>query len=97
MLFRNNSALLYSLRGTKYVVCPLVYGKTIKIIEKIEPNAKISVDGAALPFPTNLSDEPLRAYLSDYGSVGLVQGIEHTYDHFCHLVRSGKIGSDAFA
>ena len=87
-----NEARVFDINGVIATV-----EESIKVIQKIEPNAQITIEGAPLPFPTNLSDEPLRAYLGDYGSVNLVQGIEHTYDSFCKLVRSGKIGPDSFA
>ena len=87
-----NEARVFDINGVIATV-----EESIKVIHKIEPNAQITIEGAPLPFPTTLSDEPLRAYLGDYGSVNLVQGIEHTYDSFCKLVRSGKIGPDSFA
>ncbi|MDA0238307.1 MAG: NAD-dependent epimerase/dehydratase family protein [Proteobacteria bacterium] len=87
-----NEARVFDINGATATV-----EEGINILKKIEPKAEISLEGAALPFPSNLSDEPLRAYLGDYGSVDLVRGIQHTYDNFCQLVTSGKIGPDAFA
>ncbi|MBA4739659.1 MAG: SDR family oxidoreductase [Burkholderiales bacterium] len=71
--------------------------ESIAKIEAIAPNSKISVEGSPLPFPTDLSDQPLRDYLGDYGSVGLTKGIAHTYEHFCRLIDLGKLEPDAFA
>jgi len=44
-----------------------------------------------LPFPMNLSDEPVRAYLGNYGSVPLEAGIKSTYDAFRVLLQRGLL------
>jgi nucleoside-diphosphate-sugar epimerase len=71
--------------------------ESIKKIEAIAPNSNIDAEGSALPFPTNLSDQPLRDYLGDYGSVDLDHGIEHTYKDFCRLISLGKLDSESVA
>ena len=70
--------------------------ESIEKIEAIAPDSKIRAEGSALPFPTNLTDQPLRDYLGDYGSVDLTQGITHTYENFCRLITLGKIGNESF-
>jgi len=71
--------------------------ESIEKIEAIAPNSKIDAEGSALPFPTDLSDQPLRDYLGDYGSVDLDHGIKHTYENFCRLINLGKLDSQSIA
>jgi nucleoside-diphosphate-sugar epimerase len=71
--------------------------ESIEKIEAIAPNSKIDTEGSTLPFPTDLSDQPLRDYLGDYGSVELDHGIKHTYENFCRLINLGKLGSQSIA
>jgi hypothetical protein len=68
---------------------------SLKKIQAMAPESDINAEGSALPFPTDLSDEPLRAYLGDYGSVELDEGIESTYKNFCKLVDEGILSPDA--
>ena len=68
---------------------------SLKKIQAMAPESNINAEGSALPFPTDLSDEPLRAYLGDYGSVELDDGIESTYKNFCKLVDEGTLSPDA--
>tara|TARA_B100000686_G_scaffold342408_1_gene421501 strand:- start:9933 stop:10916 length:984 start_codon:yes stop_codon:yes gene_type:complete len=68
---------------------------TIKIINKIKPNSQITSSGSQMPFPSQLSDEPLRNHLKkrigDYGKINTITMIEETIKAFEILIQSGKI------
>ena len=65
--------------------------KWVEIINKIQPNAKISINGDPLPFPFDFSDKPLRKHIGDYGFVDLEFGMLQTYNAFQELLSKGKI------
>jgi nucleoside-diphosphate-sugar epimerase len=69
--------------------------ETIKMINKIKPNANITSSGSEMPFPSKLSDIPLREHLksrvSDYGSINTKTMISETITAFEKLIQSGKI------
>ena len=61
------------------------------LVREIAPNAKLTIEGNELPFPAELSDEPIRDYLGDIGHMPLEEGIRVTYDGFQALLRNGVI------
>ena len=61
---------------------------------KIEPKAKISVEGKSMPFPFNFSDKPLRKYIGNYEQVDLEIGINETFLSFKNLVSKGMISTN---
>ena len=65
--------------------------ESITSLKKIAPSAMITYSGSALPFPMELSDEPVRAYLGDYGSVPLEAGIRATFLAFQDLLARGLL------
>jgi nucleoside-diphosphate-sugar epimerase len=67
----------------------------LEIIRGVAPGAQLAVAGEALPFPADLSDEPIRRFLGDYGPVPLDQGIETTYAAFRRLLAAGALSADA--
>ena len=69
----------------------------LELIRKLAPEAKLSISGEALPFPADLSDEPIQAYLGDYGPVPLLDGIRETYATFRRLLAEGRLSADALA
>lgn len=69
----------------------------LEILRGIAPGAELAMDGDPLPFPADLSDEPIRSYLGDYGPVPLEDGIRATYDAFRHLLATGALSPDAVA
>lgn len=69
----------------------------LDIVRSLAPGAQLDIAGEALPFPTDLSDEPVRAYLGDYGQVSLEDGIRETYEAFRDLLAAGKLSPDAVA
>ena len=65
----------------------------LKILKQIAPSAKVTSSGQALAFPMHLPDEPLRAFLGDYGRVPLEEGIRETYEAFRSLVARGVLAA----
>jgi nucleoside-diphosphate-sugar epimerase len=63
----------------------------LKILRQIAPQAAITSSGQALAFPMHLPDGPLRAFLGDYGSATLAEGIRETYDAFRALLDTSRI------
>jgi nucleoside-diphosphate-sugar epimerase len=67
------------------------------IIRRLAPDAQLQVAGEALPFPADLSDEPVQRHLGDYGPVPLEEGIAETYQDFRRLLAGGSLSPDAVA
>ena len=65
------------------------------MIKEIKPNAKITSSGSEMPFPSKLSDIPLREHLkeriNDYGSIDTKTMISETIKAFEILIQAGKI------
>lgn len=87
-----NEAPVFDINGV-----PTSVEAWLEILQRIQPQARVTVDGAALPFPADLSDEPLRAYLGDYGSVDLEDGITQTFEAFRKLLARGALSADGVA
>ena len=69
----------------------------LEIVRALAPRARLDIEGEPLPFPADLSDEPIREYLGDYGPVPLEDGIEETYDAFRRLLAAGTLSPAAVA
>jgi nucleoside-diphosphate-sugar epimerase len=69
----------------------------LRILKQLAPLAAISSSGQPLAFPMHLPDEPLRAYLGDYGSMPRDEGIRETYETFRSLIRRGMLALPAAA
>jgi nucleoside-diphosphate-sugar epimerase len=65
----------------------------LRILKQIAPSAAVTSSGQPLAFPMHLPDEPLRAYLGDYGGATLAEGIRETYDAFRSLVARGMLSA----
>ena len=65
------------------------------IIRGLAPDAQLKVAGDALPFPAELSDEPVQRHLGDYGPVPLEEGIQETFEDFRRLLAAGALSPDA--
>ena len=70
---------------------------SVELIRKIAPEAKIDISGEPLPFPMALSDQPVRNYLGDYGSISIEDGIRQTHEIFGSLLAKGLISADNLA
>jgi nucleoside-diphosphate-sugar epimerase len=68
--------------------------QSVALIRKCAPDAKIEVSGEALPFPMALSDQPVRGFLGDYGSISMEEGIRQTHEVFTALLAKGLISAD---
>jgi nucleoside-diphosphate-sugar epimerase len=69
----------------------------LEILRAIAPDAQLSMSGAELPFPADLSDAEVQSYLGDYGPVPLRDGIRATYDAFKQLLARGALTPDVVA
>ena len=84
-----DEALMFDHNGV-----PCTVKAWVDLIRKIEPSAKISIEGKALPFPAELSDDPIRDYLGDFGHLSLGEGIKATFDSFQTMLRNDVISAD---
>ena len=71
--------------------------QSVDLLKKIVPGATIQIAGEALPFPMALSDQPVRNYLGDYGSIALEDGIRQTYEVFQSLLAKNLVSADSVA
>jgi nucleoside-diphosphate-sugar epimerase len=69
----------------------------LEMLRDLAPEARLDVAGEALPFPADLSDAPVRAYLGDYGAVPLKQGVQETLQAFRRLLDRGLLSATAVA
>jgi nucleoside-diphosphate-sugar epimerase len=76
---------------------PTTVAAWLDIVRALAPGAQLNVAGDPLPFPADLSDEPIRQYLGDYGPVPLEEGIEETYAAFRRLLAAGALSPEAVA
>ena len=63
----------------------------VELIEKLQPGAQTAATGDPLPFPPDLSDEPIRAYLGNYPSISLAEGLTDTHRAFTQLKAEGRL------
>lgn len=82
-------AVVFDINGV-----PSTVEDSLGIIKKVAPESDINANGTSLPFPMDLSDEPLRAYLGDYGQMPLDEGITQTYSVFRSLLEKGLISAE---
>jgi nucleoside-diphosphate-sugar epimerase len=75
---------------------PTTVAEWLEIVRALAPGARLDIAGDPLPFPADLSDEPIREYLGDYGPVPLEEGIEATYA-FRRLLAAGALSPQAVA
>lgn len=68
--------------------------QSVELLRKIAPEARIQIAGEALPFPMALSDHPVRAFLGDYGSLTIEDGIRQTYETFKSLLKKGLLTAE---
>jgi hypothetical protein len=65
----------------------------LRILNELAPSAAITCSGQPLAFPMHLPDQPLRAYLGEYGSISLAQGIRQTFEAFRSLLQRGLVSA----
>ena len=74
---------------------PSTVEQSLELLKKIAPAMQVGWSGDALPFPMDLSDEPVRSFLGNYGSVPIEAGIEGTYKAFRALLARGAIKAES--
>ncbi|MGI9437436.1 MAG: NAD-dependent epimerase/dehydratase family protein [Geminicoccaceae bacterium] len=67
----------------------------LDLVRKVAPDAKLKIEGEVLPFPAELSDEPIREFLGDFGHMSLGEGIQATFEGFQALLRNGVMSADS--
>ena len=91
--FEGDGAFVFDIFGESINI-----NDTIKMINTIKPNSKISCSGSNMPFPSKLSDEPLRNHLKerigDYGMIDTKTMINETIKAFEVLIQNGSIDKD---
>lgn len=80
-------AHVYDLNGT-----PATVQQVLDITSRECPGAALTCTGDALPFPGELSDEPLRQAIGQYPTWSIEQGVVETVERFRALVADGKLG-----
>ena len=71
--------------------------QSLEVLRRVAPGMQVGFGGDALPFPMDLSDEPVRRYLGDYGSVPVEAGIRGTYEAFQTLLSKGLLKAESVA
>jgi len=66
----------------------------MSVLKALVPAANIKITGDPLAFPMNHSDEPLRAFIGDYGKMPLEAGIKATYESFQGLISRQKLDAN---
>jgi nucleoside-diphosphate-sugar epimerase len=84
-----DSARVFDINGVASTV-----EDSVEVLKKVAPQAAITFSGAPLPFPMELSDQPVRGYLGDYGSVPLEAGIRGTYEAFRALLADRRLSAE---
>jgi len=84
-----DEAIVFDINGV-----PSTVEKSLEILNKIAPQSRVRASGQALPFPMDISDAPLRAFLGDYGEVPLEKGISDTFTKFGSLLEKDLIKAD---
>jgi UDP-glucuronate 4-epimerase len=84
-------AQVFNLRGSVVSVDDI-----IRAIETAEPSSRgrITSDEQALPLPTDVDDQPLRAVLGEIPETSLEQGVAQTLETFRGALRANRIDVD---
>jgi nucleoside-diphosphate-sugar epimerase len=65
------------------------------LLKRLEPSARITCSGNPLPYPMDFSDDPLRAFIGDYGRISLEEGMRGTLAAFRDLLARGQLSAEA--
>ena len=87
-----NGAPVFDVNGRATTVVDI-----LSAIRALAPDARLTSSGAPLPFPADLSDAPVRAFLGASAPVSLADGVGETFRAFRALLQSGKLSADAIA
>jgi nucleoside-diphosphate-sugar epimerase len=72
---------------------PSTIEEALGLVKAHRPAAAIGARGAPFPFPADLSDEPIGAFLGPYRKWGLKEGIAETMAMFGEHVAAGKLSA----
>ena len=86
---KQNESPIFDLNGDSTTV-----EEWVSILNIIEPKSLINIKGEVLPFPFDLSDQPIRNYIGEYGRVNLKVGISQTFRTFKNLLLRGEISAN---
>lgn len=86
------SAAVFDINGV-----PSTVEASVALLKRVAPGAAVTCSGQALPFPMDLSDEPVRASLGNYGSVPVEEGIRGTLEAFKALLAKGLLTPEGVA
>jgi nucleoside-diphosphate-sugar epimerase len=67
------------------------------LLRDLAPQAQLASSGEPLPFPADLSDEPLHEFLGESASVPLADGVRETFDAFRALLADGRLSPESVA
>jgi nucleoside-diphosphate-sugar epimerase len=81
-----SGAAVFDLNGTPQTVADVV-----KMLISHYPEADIRCEGEPLPFPADMSDRPLRAYIGDYERIDFVDGMTQTLAMFSRRLGENRI------
>ncbi len=87
-----DAAPVFDLNGA-----PTTVERWLEILGVLAPGVRIEAAGASLPFPADLSEEPVRGVLGDYGAVPVEEGIRATFAAFRRLLDRGALSPAAVA
>jgi nucleoside-diphosphate-sugar epimerase len=76
---------------------PSTVEASVKLLKELAPGAGVSCSGQSLPFPMDLSDEPVRKFLGHYGSVTVEAGMRGTLAAFKTLLDKGLLKAESIA
>ena len=63
----------------------------VKSIKKRLPTSNITITGGELPFPSDMSNQPLIDHIGEFEEIGIEDGITETIQLFQSLVKSGQL------
>lgn len=84
-----SDAQVYDLNGTAATV-----QEVLDITQRECPGANLTCSGEPLPFPGELSDEPLRMAVGQYPTWSIERGVLETIERFKNLVDKGILGEN---
>lgn len=87
-----SGAHVFTLNGAMQTV-----EEVVGMIRAHRPGATVDCTGAPLPFPADLSDEPLREHIGSYARPAFADGLAQTIALFERRVAEGRIGTTDLA
>ncbi len=63
----------------------------LAIVKELEPDSEVSCSGPEFPFPADLDESELRAFVPEYPSISLNEGVRDTFNGFAALKAEGRL------